>query len=390
MKCILTKWKDKIGLFGLEENRLVKAALCDIEQKVCVGDVYVGRVGKILPSIQTYFVQIGQDEVFLPFTETKRNYKSGEHILLQIKKEAAKGKQPLGTDRLSISGLYCVVSWESHSIQASSKLKKEEKIIWIQKLSDALKSSYFQEEEKELLLKYHVIVRTNVVNASSEEEVWKEWLLLAQKMDDLIKKSVFLKPFTKLYQEEIPYLSKLKNDSLSTIDEIITDEKVFYDELIDFFRNVPAFRDKIRFYQDDFSLHKLYGLENKLEEALSRKVWLKNGGFLIIEPTEALTVIDVNSGKYDKNSSSEDYYRQVNDDAAVEIARQITLRNISGIIIIDFINMQRKENQEYLLERLKMLVSKDTIKTSVIGMTHLGLVEMTREKKEKPLWEQLM
>ena len=109
----------------------------------------------------------------------------------------------------------------------------------------------------------------------------------------------------------------------------------------------------------------------------------------MIEPTEALTVIDVNSGKYDKKGDSEEYYKKVNEEAAVEIARQIKLRNISGIIIIDFINMQSEQNKQELLSLLTRNVMKDKVKTSVMGMTALGLVEITRLKVEKPLLEQI-
>ena len=109
----------------------------------------------------------------------------------------------------------------------------------------------------------------------------------------------------------------------------------------------------------------------------------------MIEPTEALTVIDVNSGKFDKKGESEEYYKKVNEEAAIEIARQIRLRNISGIIIVDFINMDLEKHQKALLEFLSRLVDKDKVKTHVIGMTSLGLVEMTRAKLEKPLWEQI-
>ena len=139
----------------------------------------------------------------------------------------------------------------------------------------------------------------------------------------------------------------------------------------------------------EFSLLKLYSINSKLDEVLNKKVWLKCGGFLVIEPTEALTVIDVNSGKYDKKGDSEVYYKKVNEEAAIEIARQIRLRNISGIIIVDFINMKLKENECELLNSLRNYVSKDKVKTCVMGITSLGLVEMTRAKVSKPLWEQI-
>lgn len=389
MKLILTHYNNKIGLFGIEENKLVKAKLYDTAQQICVGDIYIGKIQKKLPSIQAYFVQIGQAEIFLPFTETLKEYKNGEPLFIQIKKEVAKGKQALGTTKLSLSGIYCVVSLESISIQASSKLKKSEKEYWCNVLNSSLRTDRFSEEEKKLLQKYGVILRTNVQTAISDEQVLTEWLTLTNKLDSLIKQGTFLSLYTKLYQEESLYLSEIKNISQASIEEIITDDKHLYEMLTKSLKTISNYGEKIRFYEDDFSLLKLYSLQSKLEEALERKVWLKCGGFLIIEPTEALTVIDVNSGKYDKKGAAEEYYQKVNEEAAIEIARQISLRNISGIIIIDFINMQSKTNNEKLLESLRNLVAKDTIKTYVMGLTSLGLVEMTREKKEKPLWEQM-
>ena len=184
-------------------------------------------------------------------------------------------------------------------------------------------------------------------------------------------------------------MSDIKDIPHTDLEEIVTDDTKIYNELQNVFSNISDYAEKIRLYQDNFSLSKLYCIETKLQEALQKKVWLKCGGFLVIEPTEALTVIDVNSGKYEKKGDAEQYYKKVNEEAAIEIAKQLKLRNISGIIIVDFINMAVESNQKELLELLAQLVSKDTVKTYVIGMTSLGLVEMTRAKAEKPLREQI-
>ena len=170
--------------------------------------------------------------------------------------------------------------------------------------------------------------------------------------------------------------------------EIVTDDPHFYEVLKKFLEeqeNVP----KLRFYDDKtFSLSKLYALESKIETALDKRVWLNNGGYLVIEPTEAMTVIDVNSGKFDAKKSTREAVYKINCEAAEEVALQLRLRNLSGIIIVDFINMKEKEDQKALLEYLKALVTNDILTTVVVDMTSLGLVEITRKKKLKTLREQ--
>jgi Ribonuclease G/E len=146
----------------------------------------------------------------------------------------------------------------------------------------------------------------------------------------------------------------------------------------------------LRLYQDEMlSLSKLYSIESKMETALGSRVWLKSGGYLIIEPTEALTVIDVNSGKYEAKKSNEDTVLAVNLEAAEEVALQLRLRNLSGIIIVDFINMAQETSKNQIMTLLKQLTAKDVVKTTVVDMTSLGLVEITRKKTSKPLREQL-
>ena len=150
------------------------------------------------------------------------------------------------------------------------------------------------------------------------------------------------------------------------------------------------FPEKIcRLYQEALSLSTLYSLDSRLQEAFSSRVWLKSGAYIIIQPTEALTVIDVNSGKNSIQKDAEETWSRINLEAAGEIALQLRLRNLSGIIIIDFINMSDSRHRQRLLEYMRELVKADRVKTTVVDITPLGLMEITRKKGTKPLHEQL-
>ncbi len=176
--------------------------------------------------------------------------------------------------------------------------------------------------------------------------------------------------------------------------EIITDQESMFDMLKDYceeYRKQHPLNLSVRLYQDDMlSLSMMYSIDSRLEAALGSRIWLKSGGYLIIEPTEALTVIDVNSGKCEWGRNPEETYRKINLEAAYETAIQLKLRNLSGIIIIDFINMESAKDRAELLSYLRILVKRDKIPTTVVDMTPLGLVEITRKKINKPLREQFL
>lgn len=170
--------------------------------------------------------------------------------------------------------------------------------------------------------------------------------------------------------------------------EILTDDKDIYHKL-SASRHPLVLQKHLRFYEDpSISLRLLYSLEKGMDEALDTRVWLKCGGYLVIEPTEAMTVIDVNSGKNESKKAGEDTYYQVNSEAAKEVARQLRLRNLSGIIIVDFINMAEKEKQQELLKSLRDFVAFDPAHPRIVDMTPLGLVEITRKKSLPTLAEQ--
>ena len=137
------------------------------------------------------------------------------------------------------------------------------------------------------------------------------------------------------------------------------------------------------------SLNKLYSLDTAMEQALQRKVWLKSGGYLVIEITEAMVVVDVNTGKYSGRKDLPETIRMINLEAAEEICCQLRLRNLSGIILVDFIDMHVEADKEALMDTLRRFARQDSVKTTVVDMTQLNLVEMTRKRQKRPLWEQV-
>ena len=197
---------------------------------------------------------------------------------------------------------------------------------------------------------------------------------------DLAKHSVVKKliysPDRSIKSELVDIRNKKKYDSFN----IITDLEDEYNLLS------VDFGSDIKLYNDDMvSLHKVYNLEDKLQKGFDRFVYLKSGGSIIVEPTEALTVIDVNTGKAIKGKNTENSFLKINKEAAETIARIIRLRNISGIIIIDFISMKKAESIKELIDHLKRQLEKDEVRVTYVDMTPLGLVELTRKKEAKPL-----
>ena len=183
----------------------------------------------------------------------------------------------------------------------------------------------------------------------------------------------------------------LRNTYTADLTSIITDDPQIYNSLEHYLKeNDLQNLSKLRLYQDDLlPLYKLCRLEREIDLATSRQVWLKSGGYLVIDPTEALTVIDVNTGKYSGKKLRRETLKTINLEAAKEAARQIRLRNLSGIILIDFINMENKEDQKELLAFLESRLFADPVKTRLIDMTKLELVEITRKKVYKTLKEQI-
>lgn len=373
---VITKVQDKTILISMHNDKLYDV-LVENEENTSgnVGDIFVGKVQNVVDNIHAAFVEFEKNKVgFLPLSECQgKTVKAGDEFVVQIKQAAVKTKQPVLTIFPEIAGRFAVVSTKSKTKGVSKKITEEEKKEELYKvLEDFCDDSY------------GVILRTSAKTAS-EEEIRKECTGLLKQMHELMDYGEYKTRFSCLYRETSFYLKYIRSLELSNFERIITDLPSVYEELH------PIYGDKVEFYLDEsYSLDKLLGISTKLLKANEKKVWLKSGGNLVIEPTEALTVIDVNTGKaVDGRRNKETTFYKINCEAAIEAARQIRMRNLSGIILIDFIDMKEQEHVEELMQLLRMKLSEDKVKTVLVDITKLGLVEITRMKKNPPLREVL-
>ena len=364
---------------------------CDIEEeRSLIGNIYVGKVKNIVKNIDAAFVEIKKGVLcFLPLSEaegaifvTPKEHDKlvvGDELLVQVLKDGVKTKAPVVSTNLNFTGRYFVLTTKrKNELGISNKLGEEDR----KRLAE-----YASKKEDDA---FGMILRTNAKNAT-EEELDAEFAYLKEVHDKVVNYGVHRSVFTLLMQDEAPYIKQLRNIRQDELEEIITDDKEIYDQAYEFLKaHQPADVEKLRFYEDaSYSLWKLYGLETILDDATRTRVWLRSGGYLVIEPTEALTCIDVNTSKTEIHKKQEEAFLQINLEAAQEVCRQIRLRNLSGIIIADFINLSDKKNEAILMNELKQLASLDPVQLNVIDMTPLGLVELTRKRTYRPLHEQI-
>lgn len=361
-----------------------------------VGSIHVGKVQNISTNIDAAFVEIQRGEVtFLPLVQAKDailtnrpsdgTIKPGDELLIQLIKEPVKTKLAGVSTKLSIVGSYVIIEYKrsrpAGKIKISSKLGT--KYDHIYKNLDEL---------KKISEKFDIIIRTNAEAAEGITEITDEALSLAQQMEHILEIGDKRTCFSCLYQCEPEYITFVKNNYRYEYDEIVTDEKEIYDAFLasqNASQNTTSSGFNIRFYEDKMlPLYKLYSVESRIQELLNKKVWLKSGAYLVIEQTEALIAIDVNTGKYESRGNPEETYFKINLEAAEAIALQLRARNLAGMILVDFINMSDKEHVEQLTKRMRELLKKDVLPANVVDITGLGLMEITRKKKGKSFMEQ--
>lgn len=374
-----------------DESPVEFTALCR-ENETLLGNVYVGRVEKLAPGIRGAFVSFAeQQNCFLDLSRVKEGYllkktpgaelRVGDEIVVQIQREAQKTKLPSATAELSISGSALALYYGKPGISCSGRLAPEQKKR-LKELGSRLLPELSGGE-----LSFGVIFRTSSAEAS-EEEIRQEYLELSEKLTRIVQYGTMRNLYSCLYRasDAVPELVKRY---APTISEFVTDDRQTY-EICSEYLTHHDFKDCcLTWYEDKLTtLAKKENLEYHVKQALDKHVELPSGGFLVIEPTEALTAIDVNSGKQLGGRKKEFLYG-VNQEAAREIARQIRLRGISGLILVDFINMPGKEQEERLMGFLQSLVREDPVLTKVVDMTALHLVELTRKKIRRPLAEQM-
>ncbi len=391
-KLLIEKRDNRIRTYFIEDGDIVEihsaSASPSEADRHRLGDIYIGKVSNIVPNIGAAFIEIEKgvncyydmkDVKSAIFTHKSGNKQLciGDELVVQISREAIKTKAPTVTGNLSFTGRYAVLTHGNTRIGVSSKIPK------------ALREEYKRELAGLQNDDFGLIVRTNAKDAPFED-VLEEINALKDEYYSLVRTAETRVCFSCLKSAPPSYIADLKNVYMDGMEAIIIGDHDLYTRIHMFFQaELPEKLDLLELYDNpSFPLDKLYSTQTALDKALMERAWLKTGGYLIIQPTEALTVIDVNSGKNTSKSDSEDGAMKVNLEAAREAARQIRLRNLSGIILVDFINLKRDENTHRLLHEFRYYLSKDPIQTTLVDMTTLGLVEVTRKKVRRPLHEE--
>ncbi|HEX6220005.1 MAG TPA: Rne/Rng family ribonuclease [Acidimicrobiia bacterium] len=376
----------------LEGPVLVEHYVAKDDSNSVAGNIYLAIARNVLPGMEAAFLDFGASKNGVLYASdvspgSRRNggrngkriedvLKEGDKVLVQVTKDAMGAKGARLTGMPSLPGRYLVLVPDSDSVGISRRLPDADR----NRLRDVIN----QVRPKG----YGVIVRTAALHASAEElaadisRLTKQW--------ESIKEEAGKGQAPSLIHREPELLIKVIREHFTAdFRKLMIDDRMSYDTVIGYLQSTaPDLVSKVHLYGDEIPLFDRYHVDDQLKKALDRKVFLPSGGHLVIDRTEALTVIDVNTGKFVGSSTLEETVLQNNLEAAEEIGRQLRLRDIGGIIVIDFIDMETTENQQKVLRRLKETLAKDKTRTQVFEVSHLGLVEMTRKNVSAGLLEQ--
>lgn len=384
-----------LTMFLLDEDRnAIEIDVQSLRNQSLIGNVYIAKVINIVTNINAAFLEIkdGQkvfyslnDSDNIIYTKNQNGRDElcqGDEIVVQVIKDAIKTKDPIVSSNITFETEHVMLTGGKRTIGISKKITGDNR--------NRLKEIISEITMDDASNSYGFILRTNSADCR-KEELLSEMQQLQEEYHKFLQTVIHKTCFTLVREARPDYLNKLRQLDAKTT-RIVTDDSNIYDKLQSYCEENMAFSPwlaQIDLYTDVYSLDKLYNLNKKITDALSTNVWLRSGAYLVIEPTEALTVIDVNSGKNIKKSKRQDSFVQINMEAAKMIATQLRLRNISGMILVDFINMDSTEAEEELLMALRKYTRDDPMKVQVIDMTPLGLVEITRQKKRQTLRQQV-
>ena len=361
-----------------------------------VGNIYKGRVENVLPGMQAAFVDIGLEKNAFLYVEDALPPKSpdsqgdqesllgtnicdvlkhGQEVIVQIVKEPIGTKGPRVTTHITLPGRYLVIMPGMDYIGISRRIENEKERERLKELASKVKPENMG-----------AIVRT-VAEGVDEEELRQDIDILSMLWRKIQHRSSH-GPVPNLLHRDLELIQRILRDIFTEdIDRLTIDSRSEYEKIMDLLEITgPKLKFKISL-DDRENIFSDLGIDQELEKALKRKVWLKCGGYIVFDQAEALTAVDVNTGKFVGTTNLEDTVLRTNLDAAVELARQLRLRNIGGIIIADFIDMQQEEHRQQVLQVLEEEIKKDKTKTNILGITQLGLVEMTRKKVRPSLGE---
>ncbi len=380
--------KEKNKTIMLVENgNLIERYLENNETKRLEGNIYLGKIQNVLQGMQAAFVDIGENKNtfihlkdILPKQDTKISdpnaiieksnikdvAKVGMPILVQVKRDSTNKKGARVSTHINLAGRFCVYMPESDFITISQKIedkKEKERLINI--------------IQKNIPKNVGIIVRTSAIG-KTEEEIVEDIKFLQSRWNKIKKETKNTQNIPKLVYKNPGIVHRILVDLVDQdIERIIVNDEKQYEKIQEMVKEVNS-KVAVILKKED-SILDMYSIDAQLEKLDNRKIWLKCGGFITIDKTEALTAIDVNSGKYIGNKSLEQTVYTVNKEASVEIAKQLRLRDIGGIIIIDYIDMKEEEHKEKIVNILKENLKKDRSKTQIVGFTELNLLEMTRK-----------
>ena len=395
---IINKNKDGSNLIALVENGRLIEKYDEIKEKNAFeGNIYCGIIRDILPAMQSAFIDIGENKnAFIHIKdiipkvsnitgnkeENLEKYKINDYlkikepILVQIKKDQENQKGARISKHISLTGRLCVLMVNVNFITVSQKIENVEEHNRLKTIARKILSEIKTNEH------YGLILRTAAENKQEDEikeEVEKLMQLWGKIQKSYCEASKNGKP--QLIFQNYDVISKFLTSVLDTnIDRVIVNDADLYELIKNYINSIN--KQKIELVLREEDLTNIHELNKQIEEMSQRKIWLRCGGFITIDKTEALTAIDINSGKFTgkKNSSKENTICKVNQEATIEIAKQLRLRNISGIIVIDYIDMEDDADRKNIIKLLNDELKKDRSKTQVMGFTKLDLLEMTRKK----------
>ena len=370
---ILSKSVYETKLALLEDNKLDEMYIERNNQKEITGNIYKGKVVDILNNGEIIFVDIGLEKNALLSFENKKDipkYNIDDKLIVQVETEPRDEKGAKLTLDYSINGENLVLLPKSKNLSISKKIKDIEEV-------NRLKNIF-------LNVNNGLILRTNS-KGKSEENLLKEYENL-KNIENQINKE-FKKINVGLLYDNNSILKKVVALFDDSIEEFIIDNEYIFEEIKSLLIEIGKIDliKKLRKYFKDENIFEYYSINSQIERALDRKVYLDSGAYIIIEKTEALISIDVNTGQNTGNKTSQEIIFQTNLEATKEIARQIKLRNLAGIIIIDFIDMKKFSNKKRILEKFKKYLSKDKVEINSVEYTNLGLIQFTRKRQGKEL-----
>jgi ribonuclease G len=398
----------------LEDGTIVELHVDQGNDSDIAGNIYKGRVLRVLPGMQAAFVDIGlnqaafiyvddvynnnfkdiermlalsaedselqADEEALPLPTRKQEFLieellvEGQEVLVQVAKSPMGTKGARISSHISIPGRFLVLMPFSSHIGISRRIEDENERARLKQMVHDLRKEDFG-----------YIIRT-AAEGESEEKIAYEMGFLTNLWENLQRKYTTAATPSLVYQDLSISLRAVRDLLIHEAEKLVIDHRPTYDAVLSFLDTyMPNLKENVVLYDDAEPVFDVYNLEADISRALKRKVWLKSGGYILIEHTEALTAIDVNTGRYVGKQNLEETILKTNLEAVKEIAYQIRLRDIGGIIIIDFIDMEKKSNQERVFSAFKDALKRDKSKNHVLPMSEMGLIQMTRKRTREPL-----